>query len=92
MSKEKRRLQQMVDAQVEIKMLEAKVEESRKKYENLKRIDDESGGDFMAKHNFRQAAIELDTAERNLHQAKKDEASASVLPEELDAAMEKLPI
>lgn len=90
-NKEQRRLKQMVDAQVEIKMLEAKVEESRKKYENLKRIDDESGGDFMAKHNFRQA-IELDTAERNLHQAKKDEASASVLPEELDAVMEKLPI
>lgn len=46
MSKEKRRLQQMVDAQVEIKMLEAK----------------------------------------------EAEASASVLPEELDAVMEKLPI
>ena len=91
-SKEKRRLQQMADAQAEIKMLEVKVEESRKKYENLKRIDEESGGDFIAKYNFRQAGIELATAEGNLYQAKKDEASASVLPEELDAVMEKLPI
>jgi hypothetical protein len=92
-NKEQRRLKQMIDAQMEIKMLEAREAEAKRKVEEMKRIAAEKGGDdYWANHHLREAELELQSIEIDIVQARQDIKSANVLPEEIDEVFKKLPI